>query len=447
MTRTPGSAPTTRHEWRNWAGTVARTPAATARPRDPAEAAALLTASARGGRTVRPMGSGHSFTGIGAPSDGGLALDLADWTGIERVEHDPPRVTVRAGTPLHRLNRDLAELGLALPNLGDIDRQTVAGAISTGTHGTGAGLGGLATQVSALELLLADGSTRSCSETEDPELFAAARVGLGALGVLTKVTLRCVPAFDLAADEHPEPLDDVLARFGELADGNDHFEFYWFPHSARTLVKRNNRLPAGQHAQPLGRLREFFEYEVVENHAFGAVCRLGRALPALVRPLSRFCAATWSARHYSDVARKVFVTSRRVRFVESEYAVPRGELPAVITEMRRAAARLRDPVMFPVEVRVAAPDDIWLSTAHRRESAYVAVHQFAGMPHREWFEAFWSIVDSVGGRPHWGKMHRLGAEELRERYPRFDDFRRLRAELDPGGLFDNPYLTRVLGDR
>ncbi len=433
----------TTRSWQNWARTVSRDPAATARPRDPEHAAELLIASARGGRTVRPLGSGHSFTGIGAPADGALALDLSRWSGIEHA--DPPHVTVLAGTPLHRLNRELAELGLALPNLGDIDRQTVAGAISTGTHGTGTTLGGLATQVAGLELLLADGTLRRCSPTENPELFAAARVGLGALGVLTKVTLRCVPSFDLDADEHPEPLDDVLARFDELADDNDHFEFYWFPHSRRTLVKRNNRLPAGRHPEPLGRLREFFEYELMENRAFGALCHLGRAWPGLVRPLNRFCAATWSARHYSDTARKVFVTRRRVRFVESEYAIPRAELPGVLTALRAAADRLAEPVMFPVEVRVAAADDIWLSTAHQRETAYVAVHQFAGMPHRAWFDAFWSIVDSAGGRPHWGKMHRLDAAALKERYPRFDDFRRLRAELDPGGLFTNPYLARVLG--
>ncbi|MFR9728044.1 D-arabinono-1,4-lactone oxidase [Saccharopolyspora sp. MS10] len=432
-----------RPEWTNWAGTVTRSPGSTAHPRDVPEAAALLRAAARSGRTVRPLGSGHSFTAVGAPDDGALALDLARWTGIERV--DGPLVTVRAGTPLHRLNRELAEFGLALPNLGDIDQQTIAGAISTGTHGTGAELGGLATQVTALELLLADGSTRRCSETEDRMLFDAARIGLGALGVLTRVTLRCVPEFHLVADERPEPLDEVLDRFEELAAANHHFEFYWFPHSARTLVKRNNRLPAGEAPHPLSRAREFFEYEVVENRAFGALCRLGRASPRMVRPLNRFCAATWSSRHYSDRAHRVFVTRRRVRFLESEYAIPLAELPAALGELRAAAATLDHPVMFPVEVRVAAADDIWLSTAHRRRTAYIAVHQFTGMPHRSWFDAFSSIADAVGGRPHWGKMHRLTADRLRERYPRFDDFRALRAELDPEGLFDNPYLARVLG--
>ncbi|QUG99448.1 FAD-binding protein [Saccharopolyspora erythraea] len=429
--------------WTNWAATETADPARVAAPRDAEAAASEIRAAVEAGLRVRPLGTGHSFTGVGAPDDGGVALDLSHWSGVVGV--DGELVTVRAGTPLHRLNRELDELGLAMANLGDIDRQTVAGAISTGTHGTGAELGGLATQVEAMELLLADGSLRRCSATEDPELFAAARVGLGALGVIHTVTLRCVPAFDLSADEHPERLDSVLERFDELARDNDHFEFYWFPHSSNTLVKRNNRLPAGTSPEPLGRLRHFVEYEIVENRLFGALCRIGRRIPAAVRPFNRLSGAVLSARSYSDRSHRVFVTRRDVRFVESEYAVPVEELGAVIGELRSAVGTLEHPVMFPIEVRVAAADEVWMSTAYRRRPAYVAIHQFVGMPYRHYFETFESIVASVGGRPHWGKMHRLDAAALRSRYPRFDDFLRVRKAVDPGGAFGNPYLDRVLG--
>jgi L-gulonolactone oxidase len=434
----------TRSPWSNWSGTVTANPAARVVPRDAEEAASALRSAARAGQTVRPLGSGHSFTGVGAPGSG-IALDLSGWTGIVRADPDSGRVTVRAGTPLHQLNAELDEVGLAMANLGDIDQQTVAGAINTGTHGTGATLGGLATQVEELELLLADGSTRTCDATTEPRLFQAARVGLGALGVLTSVTLRCVPAYSLAADEHPEPLDAVLERFDELSDHNDHFEFYWFPHGSKTLVKRNNRLPSGEPPRPLSPLRHFLEYQVLENYAFGALCRAGRQVPALVRPLNRIAGAAWSARSYSDRSHRVFVTNRKVRFVESEYAVPRENLTEVLSELRKAAGQLEHPVMFPVEVRVAAADDVWLSTAYQRPSAYIALHQYTGMPYRHWFEAFESIAAAVGGRPHWGKMHGLDASALRERYPRFDDFRRLRSEIDPTGLFRNAYLDRVLG--
>ncbi|MER5389455.1 D-arabinono-1,4-lactone oxidase [Saccharopolyspora sp. NPDC002686] len=427
--------------WTNWARTATGTPSNVLAPRDTAEAAAAIRDAAKDGRTVRPLGTGHSFSSIGSP-DTGWALDLSHWTGIVRAEPDTGLVTVRAGTPLHQLNAELDGLGLAMANLGDIDQQTISGAISTGTHGTGAGLGGLATQVEALELLLADGTERRCSAAENPELFAAARVGLGALGVITSVTLRCVPAFTLAAEERPAPLDDVLERFDQLAADNDHVEFYWFPHSTNTLVKRNNRQDGP--AKPLPPLRHFLEYELLENRLFGAVCKLGRAVPSLVRPLNRICASTWSSRSYSDRSHRVFTTTRSVRFAESEYAIPQESLPDVLREMQSAARGLDDPVMFPVEVRVAAPDDIWLSTAYQRPTAYIAIHQFQGMPRDQWFNAFESIVGAAGGRPHWGKMHRLDAAALRERYPRFDDFRRLRAELDPDGVFRNDYLDRVL---
>jgi len=194
------------------------------------------------------------------------------------------------------------------------------------------------------------------------------------------------------------------------------------------------------------RWRRFWEFEVMENAAFGTLCRLGRARPRLIPALNRFASAALSSRSYTDASHRVFVTPRRVRFTESEYAVPRESLGHVIAELRRAVPRLADPVMFPVEVRVAAADDIWLSTAYGRESAYVAIHQYAGLPYRAYFDRFESIVAEVAGRPHWGKMHSLDAGRLGALYPRFDDFRRVRAEVDPEGRFGNSYLTRVLGN-
>ncbi len=435
--------------WTNWAGTARATPAHMVRPHDAGEIASAITDAVRAGRTVRPLGSGHSFTAVGAPESpgpgGATALDLSEWTGIVHANHTSGLVTVRAGTPLHQLNAELDRHGLAMANLGDIDRQTVAGALATGTHGTGSTLGGLATQVVQLEIILADGSTRTCSPRQNPDLFEAARLGLGALGVLSTVTLRCVPAFALAADERPEPLDSVLERFDELAASNDHFEFYWFPHGENALVKRNNRLPGEAEPKPLSPVRHFFEYEVMENWAFGALCGIGHRVRPLARPLNRLSGAVLSPRSYSDRSHRVFVTSRKVRFVECEYAVPVESLRDVVKELRLGVGRLRQPVVFPVEIRVAAPDDVWLSTAYQRDSAYIAVHQYVRMPYQEWFDTFESIVDKVAGRPHWGKMHRLGARHLRERYPRYDDFLRVRADVDPGGVFRNPYLDRVLG--
>jgi L-gulono-1,4-lactone dehydrogenase len=438
-----------RRVWRNWAGTATATPARWCRPGTEAEICAAVKDAAPAGLTVRALGSGHSFTAAAATS--GVALDLSAWTGIIAADTRTGLVTARSGTTLRALNAELGGLGLAMANLGDIDAQTLAGALSTGTHGTGARLGGLATQVEALELVLADGSVVTCSASARPELFAAARVGLGALGVITTVTLRCVPSFTLLADERPMPVEEVLGQFDVLAGANDHFEFYWFPYGRQALVKRNNRLPVPDGAQatpsprPLPAWRRFWEFEVMENAAFGALCRVGRAAPRLIPSLNRLSSAALSSRTYTDTSHRVFVTPRRVRFAESEYAVPRESLGHVIAELRRAVPRLADPVMFPVEVRVAAADDIWLSTGYGRESAYVAIHQYAGLPYQAYFDRFESIVAEVAGRPHWGKLHSLDAGRLRPLYPRFDDFRRVRAEADPEGRFGNAYLTRVFG--
>jgi FAD-linked oxidoreductase len=432
-------------QWRNWAGTATATPVRWAQPRNEAEISAATKDAAAAGLQVRALGSGHSFTP--AAATGGLALDLSRWTGITAADTQTGLVTVRSGTTLRSLSAALAEFGLALANLGDIDAQTISGALCTGTHGTGARLGGLATQVEALDLVLADGSLVTCSASARPELFAAARVGLGALGVITAVTLRCVRSFTLAADERPMPVEQVIEQFDTLAAANDHFEFYWFPYGRQALVKRNNRLSPGAGA-PAARMpgwRRFWEFEVMENAAFGTLCRLGRAAPRFIPALNRLSSAALSARSYTDTSHRVFVTPRRVRFVESEYAVPRESLAGVLAELRRAVPRLAEPVMFPVEVRVAAADDIWLSTAHGRDTAYVAIHQYTGLPYRAYFDLFESVVAAVAGRPHWGKMHSLDAARLGPLYPRFDDFRRVRAEADPEDRFGNPYLSRVFG--
>jgi len=398
-----------------------------------------------------------------------VALDLSLWTGIVAADTRTGLVTVRSGTTLRALHAALGGLGLAMANLGDIDAQTLAGALSTGTHGTGARLGGLATQVEALDLVLADGSLVTCSASTRPELFAAARVGLGAVGVITTVTLRCVPSFMLAADERPVPIQEVIEQFDALAAANDHFEFYWFPYGRKALVKRNNRLPSAgagpalaagvgpapaagaglapavRDSGPMPDWRRFWEFEVMENAAFGTLCRLGRAAPRFIPALNQLSSAALSSRSYTDVSHRVFVTPRRVHFVESEYAVPRESLADVLAELRRAVPRLADPVMFPVEVRVAAADDIWLSTGYRRDTAYIAVHQYVGLPYQAYFDLFESIVAGVAGRPHWGKLHSLDAERLRPLYPHFDDFRRVRAEVDPEARFGNSYLTQMFG--
>jgi L-gulono-1,4-lactone dehydrogenase len=429
--------------WRNWAGTESATPDEIMLPRSVDELAAAVKAAAERGRNVKAVGSGHSFTGCARPSQVMVRLDRL--ASISRANRDSGRVTVEAGTGLRKLNAGLATLDLAMANLGDIDKQTVAGAVSTGTHGTGARLGGLATQVVGLDLVIADGSVLSCSADENPDIFDAARIGVGALGVVASLTLQCVPAFLLRAQEGPIPLAEVLDGFHELAEGNDHFDLYWFPHTDVALTKRNNRVDAGVTASPVGRVSGWVSDELLSNRVFELTNRLSARRPGLVPRINRFAAKALSAREYVDASYKVFCSERKVVFRESEYAVPRETVVDVVRELRRWIDTSGENIPFPIEVRVAAPDDVWLSTAYGRETAYVAVHQYHRLPHQRYFTAFERIATAVGGRPHWGKLHALGVDELQARYPRYDDFLAVRDRLDPDRVFENAYTRQIFG--
>src|SRR2546430_5838766 len=420
-------------EWVNWAGNQ-RDAAVVRRPGSTDEVAALVKQARADGRTVKPAGAGHSFTA--AASTGGVRLHLDRLTGPVSVDAERRLVTVPAGMPLATLNRLLAEHGLALPNLGDIDTQTISGAISTGTHGTGGKLGCLSTFVEALTLVDGTGEVIRADATENRDVFQAARVGIGALGVLTEVTLRCVDAFLLRAEERPARIAEVFAALDEHIEGNDHFEMYWFPYTDRLQTKTNNQVAAND--KPLGRFRGWLDDEFLSNTVFGAACRVGRRIPATVRTIARIEARALSPRVYTAPSYEVFCTPRRVRFTEMEYALPRAALRPAFEELRRIVERLPFPIIFPVELRVSAADDIWLSHGYGRDSAYIAIHQYVGMPYEAYFRAFEKVAQELGGRPHWGKLHWRTAEDLRAAYPRVGDFLALRDRLVPAPDFPHP---------
>lgn len=429
--------------WRNWAGTESATGLEIVRPSSVDEVAAMVKTAAEQGKQLKAVGSGHSFTGCSVPEQVMIRLDAL--SSITSADQTSGKVTLGAGTGLAKLNAGLAAFDLAMANLGDIDKQTISGAISTGTHGTGASLGGLATQVVGLELVTADGSVLNCSAEENADVFAAARVSVGALGVITGLTLQTVPAFLLRAQEMPLPLAEVLDGFDSLADGNDHFEFYWFPHTEVALTKRNNRVAASVGASPVGRIRGWVDDELLSNRVFELTNRLSARRPGLVPRINQLASRALSAREYVDASYKVFCAERNVVFRESEYAVPREHVVEVVRQLRAWIDRSGERLPFPIEVRVAAADDIWLSTAYGRDTGYVAIHQYHRLSHAKYFDAFEQIVKAFGGRPHWGKLHTLGADELRERYPRFDDFLAVRDRLDPRRAFANSYTRRVFG--
>ena len=430
-------------DWSNWAGTESSKLARVATPPSENEIVEEIGRAADRGLRVKAIGAGHSFTGV-AVTDG-VQLRLGALSGVTSIDSTRGEATVRAGTPLHVLNEELAAFGYALPNLGDIDRQSLAGATGTGTHGTGLRLTGLSAGIRALRIVLADGSVVECSPTLEPDLFQAARLGLGALGIVTEITVAVVPAFLLHAVERPEPLMEVLAHAEVSAEANDHFEFYWFPHTDRALTKRNNRVPEGTASRPLPAWREKLDDDLLSNRFFEVTNRVATRMPRSTRTINAIASRALSERQFTDTSHKVFVTAREVRFMESEWAFPRSSLSEVLLELRDWVDSHDERISFPVECRVAAADDVWLSTAYERESCYIAIHKYHRQQRGAYFDAFESIAVNHGGRPHWGKMHTRGADYLRGVYPRFDDFLAVRDRVDPQRRFGNSYLERVLG--
>jgi L-gulonolactone oxidase len=428
-------------EWRNWAGDQRCAPAAVRAPASTEELSAAIQEAARRGLAVRVAGAGHSFGDI-ALTDG-MMLKLDRLAGVLDVDRSSGLARVQAGITIHELSRQIAAHGLALENLGDIDRQTIAGAISTATHGTGARLRNLSAQVSELTLVLADGSTLVCSAERDPEIFRAARVGLGTLGAIAEVTLRCVPAFTLHAVDAPAPLSDTLARFEELALANDHFEFFVFPHTDMALTRTNNR--TGQAPRPRGRFSAYLNDVLLTNRAFELSCLAGRRFPSRIPQLNRLVTRLAGRSERVERSAEIFASPRLVRFTEMEYALPRERTVEAVGRVMELIEERGFAVPFPIEVRTVAPDDAFLSTAAGRESGFVAVHMYRGMAWEPYFRAVETIMEELGGRPHWGKRHFQTAATLRPRYPDWDRFRAVRARLDPEGRFANAWSERVLG--
>jgi L-gulonolactone oxidase len=426
-------------DWRNWTGDQVCHPRELVRPRDRDELASAVASAATEGGEVSVAGSGHSFTEA-AMTDGTM-IDLGALSGV--IDADPASGLVRVGggTVLAELNERLHGLGLAMENLGDIDRQTIAGAISTGTHGTGARLRNISSQVAAIELVLADGSVRELDE--DGDLLRAARVGVGALGAISAVTLRCVPAFTLDRVDAPHPREEVLDSFRERADAHDHFELFTFPYADSALVLERNRTDAPP--KPRGRVAGFLNDVVLENWALDAISATGKALPAAIPRLSRLAARLASGSRAIDRSDRIFANERRVRFTEMEYGVPRESGPEAARRVIEWVRSNRYPVFFPIEMRVTAADDALLSPSHERNTTYIAVHQYRGMEWRPYFEAVEEIMNGFGGRPHWGKRHFQTAATLAPRYPRWAEFQAARDELDPDRAFANEYATRVFG--
>ncbi|WP_394935537.1 D-arabinono-1,4-lactone oxidase [uncultured Ilumatobacter sp.] len=424
---------------RNWAGNQRCHPTGVHKPTSTADIVGIVTAAYAAGERVKVIASGHSFTDT-AMTDGHLiSLDAMK----QVLSTDGNNVTVQAGIRIHALNNELATRGLALPNLGDIAYQSIAGATATATHGTGAGLGNISTCIVGLEMVTGDGTIIRADEQNDPELLRIARVSVGALGILTEVTLRCVPAFNLHAVETIEVLHDVVADFRTVMHSTDHVEFYMMPGARRCQVKRNTVTDAL--AAPQSKAAYIRDKWIGENLAFGTVCRVGRRFPKMAPKVAKLVMSAASERELIDRSDRIFASPRKVRFLEMEYGVPFDAVPEALSRIEALVKTLPVKPMFPIEVRCSAADDIPLSTGNDRASGWIAVHQYIGVPYEAYFQGVEQIMNDYTGRPHWGKLHYQTAATLAYRFPEWDAFQELRRKLDPTGTFRNAYTDRVLG--
>jgi len=434
--------------WTNWSSALTCTPSRVIMAEDEMAIADAITHASHDGATpIRVPGTGHSFTPI-VITDGSL-INIDRHEGIIDADAATGRVRVKAGTKIADLGAPLLEAGLALANQGDINKQSIAGAVSTGTHGTGVTLGSVSSQVVGLKLVTAGGDVIEANADENRDVFDAGRVSIGALGVLSELTLQCVPAYTLSEMTGRMKAEAMFEQLDTLVRDNRHFEFFWFPFADDVLIKTLNI--TDEPARPVRPAGSDFEDRVMTF-----CCELSRVFPFLRGPLQRFLtrnsgAEMLGAREFTGKAKirhayQAFPSERNVRFNKMEYAVPIEHGPDCVREIADHMRKNGGNFLFPLEYRTIKGDDMWLSPFYGRDSVTISLHQYARQPYRRLFDGAEAIFRAYGGRPHWGKLHTLTARELAPLYPRWDDFQTVRKRLDPEGIFLTPYLARLFGE-
>ncbi|MBI3441027.1 MAG: FAD-binding protein [Proteobacteria bacterium] len=430
----PSPKPADTNSWHNWSRRLSCEPANQIAPQSLDELAAALKSAAG---SIRPAGSGHSFSAL-VPTDGTI-ISLSGFTGIRDYNPETREVTLGAGTQLHDIGEPLHKLGMALKNMGDIDKQTLAGAISTSTHGTGANLTSLSASVTGLELVTTSGAVLWCDKDHNPDIFRAAQVSLGALGVVTAIRIKCQEPYLLERREYTAPLEDVLDNWETLAKENRNIEFFFLPYSDMVAVTTLNvAAPDAAIVRAAPETKDPLETLDSVHRWLGWSKKLHRAvLNHEVRKEK--------LKREVDQSYKIYPTERNTRFNEMEYHLPRENGPAAIREIRDTIYNQKLDISFPIEFRLVDGDDAWLSPFYGRKSCSIAVHQFHDRDPMPYFNIIEPILRKYGGRPHWGKQHTLKAADLAELYPRWNDFLKIREQLDPEGKFLNAHLSKILG--
>jgi FAD-linked oxidoreductase len=426
-------------KWSNWSGGVVCKPRQIVAPKGEVDLAAAVR---QGQAPVRVPGTGHSFTPLNA-TDGTL-IDLAAFTGLKGFDPEAQIATFGAATPLWEIGSLIHPLGLALKNMGDIDRQTLGGVVGTGTHGTGPTLGSFSAEVGNFQLLLASGETLHCSPAENADVFAGGRTSMGTLGVMLEIAIKVRPIYKLLEKNFLLPIDELWSRLDSLVTDNRHFEFFWFPYSdvavCKTLNESDAKAPDPRSAD---HMRDRGLKAGADARLFEWINEILPYAPFLLRRAHGIFSGGMGSGERVRWSHEILPSPRTTRFNEMEYAVPYEKGPETIRKIVAEIRKRRINTGFPIEFRTVHSDDVWLSPFYQRKSATIAVHQYHRVNTARLFDMCESIFRSVEGRPHWGKRHTRTHEEFAELYPKFGDFCALRDRLDPQMKFLNSHLRGI----
>lgn len=428
-------------QWQNWSGSVQCMPMIYY-PESNEDIIRIFEMARKNRQTVRVYGSGHSFTPLCQTDTIMVCLDKMQ--GIISLDKERHIATVWGGTKLHHLGELLHEQGLALVNMGDIDVQSVAGALCTGTHGTGKNFGVLATQLIGIKLITPQGEVLKCSNDENADLFKAAQVSFGALGIISEMTLQCRTSHHLKISSQKSSDRLIAQNFESYNNSHRNAEYYWFPAAQKAWLKLTDEVPIDPNAVKKRGLAQKIQV-FTENGLFGLLCKTAARIPNFSHTVSKISAIVAGGPPQTDYSHRIYATTRLVRFHEMEYNIPLENYIQVQDDLIKLFEKHRFRTPIPIEVRRVKADDIWLSPAYERESVYFAFHQYQSMPYSAYFSAVEPILVAAGGRPHWGKMHTQNAVFFEKNYPKWNDFLKIRQQLDPENYLLNDHLRHIFG--
>lgn len=424
---------------KNWSGNQKWTPNKLIQPYTTDEIISVVKSAISNKKKIRVFGSKTSSSSLNNTND--ISLNLDNYQGIIHIDKANYLVTVKSGTKLYKLTKILAKNDLALENLGDFNKQSIAGAIATATHGSGIYLGILSTQVVGIKFINGLGKEIYCSRKEKPELFKCMQVSLGTLGIVTEITLSCIDKYRVKLDKFSEKISDVLANINDYNANNRNFELLWFPYTNNTLTKYSN---ITNFKADRSTFYNFINDHILENYMFSLMCNLTKWFPNLRFSFSKFMTLflldSTRVKQYEDI----YITPKNFKFNEMEYSVPIDAYQDAMKDVIKLVNSKKYKVFFPIQNRFVAQDNIYLSPCYKRVSAYISCHVFKGKDYHNYFKDLEEIFTAYEGRPHWGKIHYKKSDYFKKVYPMFEKFNQKREEHDPNNIFLNEYLKEIL---